>query len=257
MPALRELQKAFGAAILSGDMDAASAWVADGPIAAAERMRIHRNTMLATFAGALRLSFPAVDALVGTEFFDQAARDFAYKHPPKAALLTLYGAAFPEFLADYGRAASLPYLPDVARFEWAVELAARAPDWDEAAPRAELDLGPTRLAIAPSLALLRTTYPAERIWRAVLDEDEDAIAALDPGPDDATLAIWRQGGGAAVVPLGVVAAAFLDAITSGADTQTALTRAAAHADNGNPIAAISREVLQAGFARLIPNAREG
>jgi len=252
MPALRELQEAFAAAIVSGDMGEIAAWIAEGPITPSERLRIHRNTMLGALAGALRLAYPAADALVGADFFDQAAGAFARRSPPRAPLLTLYGAEFPEFLASYAPAASLPYLADVARLEWAVEVAARGPASDDAPPLAKADLGELSLALAPSLTLLRTAYPAEPIWRAVLDGDEAAIAAIDPGPAAATLAIWRQGDGAAVAALGPVSAAFLGALITGADAESALAAAAALAEGDDPIAAIATEILPAGFVHLTP-----
>ena len=252
MPALRELQNMFAEAILSDDMKAVSAWMVDGPIAYADRMRIHRNTMLGALAGALRLAYPAVDALVGSDFFDQAARDFARDYPPKAPLLTLYGAEFSEFLTGYEAASSLPYLPDVARLEWAIELTGRAPDWDEAPPRAEIDLAAIRLVLAPSLTLLKTDYPAEPIWRAVLDKNETAMAAIDPGPAPSTLAVWRQADGAAVAVLAPASATFLESLIAGTDAATALASAATLAEGGDLIAAITTEILSAGFVRLTP-----
>jgi len=54
---------------------------------------------------------------------------------------------------------------------------------------------------------------------------------------------------------GVVAASFLEAIIGGADAKTGLAAAAASADNGGPIAAITTEIPQAGFTRLVPNTR--
>lgn len=252
MPALRELQSAVATAIMSGEMDQVARWIADGPIPPAERLGIHRNTMLGAFAGALRLAYPAVDLLVGCDFFDQAARAFAREQPPKAPLLTHYGAAFAEFLGRYAPAVSLPYLADVARLEWVVEVAARGPDWDEAQPLAKADLGGMRLALAPSLALLSTDYPAERIWRAVLEEDDAAIAAIDARQAPMLLAIWRQGDGAAVVPLTAVSATFVEALMAGGDVETALSNAADHAGGADPIAVISAEVLSAAFVRLTP-----
>jgi hypothetical protein len=249
MPALREFQRGVAAAILSGNTaDAASL------VNAPDRLEIHRNTMLTALAGALALTYPAVEALVGPEFFAQAARAFIQADPPRMALLSGYGAAFPAFLAGYQPAGGLPYLPDVARLEWAVERAARAPEDGDAPALADIDLGGTRLALVPSLTLLRTAYPVEPIWRAALENDGDALSRLDAGPGVSILAVWRAGDGAAVVSLGPAAAAFLEEVIAGGDASAAVNAAAAADPANDPVAAIATLILPAGFARLTHSA---
>ncbi|HEX4504749.1 MAG TPA: DNA-binding domain-containing protein [Alphaproteobacteria bacterium] len=248
MPALREYQRAFGAALLSGDTAVAAAMIGAAP----DRLSIHRNTMLTALANALALTYPAVEALVGAEYFAQAARAFIQAEPPRAALLSLYGGGFAEFLA--GHVEALPYLPDVARLEWAVECAARAAGWGAAAP--DVDLGGTRLTLVPSLTLLRTSYPAGPIWRAALDQDGDALARIDPAPATSWLAVWRDGDGAAVLPLGDAAFAFLSELLAGGDAEAAINAAAFADREGDPIAAITREILPAGFVRLSSSNQE-
>ncbi len=110
MPDLAELQREFAAMLLSGDAASMATLIADNDVAAAARLRIHRNTMITALEAALAISFPVVKALVGDEFFAQAARDFTLTAPPQAPLLSLYGGALPEFLASYEPASGLPYL---------------------------------------------------------------------------------------------------------------------------------------------------
>jgi hypothetical protein len=250
MPTLLELQRAVSRGLRAGDADTAAEWIVDGPIAAADRLRIHRNTMLGALTGALRLTFPAIDALVGAEFFDQAARAFILAAPPVSPWLGLYGAEFPEFLEDYAPAAALPYLADVGRLEWAVEQAAAT--HEEPAPAIEIALPGALIALAPSLRLLRTEFPAEPIWRAVLDGDESALDRIDPSPAATMLAIWREGDGAGVAPLGPVAATFLNTLLAGAGPDAALLAAAGADPSGDPIAAIAAEILPARFTHVTP-----
>lgn len=254
MLALREYQRTIGAGILSGYTEAAAGLIENiGGIAPADRLQIHRNTMLTALGNALALTYPAVEALVGAEFFAQTAREFVQAYPPRAALLTVYGADFPDFLGVHCLLGGLPYLSDVARLEWAVEQAAHAPADDEAVPLAEIDLGGTRLALIPSLTLLQVRYRAEPIWRAVLENDGDALSRIDTAPATSMLAIWRSGDGAAVLPLGPASASFLEELIAGGDAETAINAAAAADPAGDPIVAISSEILPAGFARLSPS----
>ena len=247
MPALRDYQRAIAAALLSGDMAAAAAMIG-GNAPPADRLRIHRNTMLTALANALALTYPAVEALVGAEFFAQAARTYIQAAPPQAALLSLYGGGLADFLAEFEPVRALPYLPDVARLEWAVEYAAHAPV--EGCPQAEIDLGDTRLAILPSLNLLETSYPAEAIWRAALDGDGDGLSRIAVTPAGMLLAVWRADDGAAVSALGLAAGAFVTELLAGGDAETAINAAALADPEGDPIAAITREILPAGFVRL-------
>jgi hypothetical protein len=252
MPGLRELQRGFAAMLMDGGADPLAGLIAGGPSAAQDRIGIYRNTMRGVLRGALALAYPAVAALVGAEFFDQAAWEFARRQPPRAALLDLYGADFPEFLAAYTPANSLRYLPDVARLEWAVDAAARGPTEEEAEERS-IALPGVTLMLAPSLRLLVVGYPAEAIWRAVLCGDDDAIGRIDPGAAAADIAIWRDCDGAGVATLSACAAVFLRRLLADGDAEAALEQAAAAGDD--PVAAIAAEVFQAGFARLIPDAQ--
>jgi hypothetical protein len=257
MPALRDLQARFASALLSGDMTEIAPWIAagpiaNGPIAAADRVKIHRNTMLYAVAGALRLTYPATLALVGAAFFEQTALDFAREHPPRSALLTEYGGAFAQFLERAPALAELPYLPDVARLEWAIDRAARAPHFDEAPPCASVRLPGLTLALAPSLRLVETGFAAEAIRRAALDADEAALAAIDPGPVAGTVAVWRHGDGATAASLGPVAAIFLRRLLGGDDVEGSLAAALSFDPAADPTAIIGTEILAAGFARLTP-----
>ena len=98
---------------LVGDDDATVAATLGDALAPADRLSIYRNTSRTALTNALRLNFPAVQRLVGEDFFAAAADTFITREPPHAAWLDLYGESFPEFLQSFEPAASLTYLPDV------------------------------------------------------------------------------------------------------------------------------------------------
>jgi hypothetical protein len=218
MPTLPELQRAMRAALVDRDDGAAAAMLADD--VPADRLDIYRNTFVAGVTRALRLSFPAVHRLVGSDFFEGAASVFIAQHPPCAAWLDAYGAAFPDFLHDFPPAASLEYLADVARLEWAVSRALHAPDL------APLDLSrlqalrpedQIRVCFAPhpSLSLLCTDYPADAIWRGVLDGDDAGLAAVDLTSGPVSLLVERRAAGVEVSRLDPAAWRFAAALCEG------------------------------------------
>lgn len=188
MPTLREVQAAFAQGLLTGKPDQVLPFLAaDTDIAPADRLDIYRNTFIGTLVGALRITYPAVERLVGEAFFEGAATHFARGHVPQAAHLNSYGGEFGEFLAGFAPAASLSYLPDVARLEWAVSCAANAPDAVPLDPAAlgqlsETEQGRVRFRPHPSVQIVHLAYDADRIRKAVIDKNEAEMAGLSPDP---------------------------------------------------------------------------
>ncbi len=201
---------------------------------ALERLSIYRNTCRSTLANALRLSFPAVRRLVGEEFFEGAVQRFideAAGGIPGSAWLNEYGRELAAFLASFPPAMGLPYLADVARLEWAVNGALHAPD------AARLDaarLGAAQVASRtresaevrfvahPSIGLLSLRYPADTIWRAVLKEDDAALAAVDLASGPVWLLVERDEAGVQVRRLTEREWRLTERLCAGAPLQAAL-----------------------------------
>ena len=203
-PSLRDVQRAMARSLLDrGDAAADGFIVADG-VAPARRLSVYRNTIEASCANALHLAFPAVQRLVGDDFFASAAGTFAHAEPPRNAWLDAYGASFPAFLAAFPPAASLGYLADVARLEWAVDRALHAVDVapldvTQLACLAEADHPRVRFVTHPSVSLIASAYPVDAIWRAILARDEAALAAIDLGAGCVSLLVGRSAVGVDVV----------------------------------------------------------
>jgi hypothetical protein len=230
MPTLLDLQRSISAAVLSRESDEAAHFIVGEELAPDERLNIYRNNFLASLTSALRISFPAVHRLVGAEFFDGAAQCFIEAEPPQSANLYLYGAGFADFLARFSPAASLAYLADVARLEWAVNCALHAPDAPPLASEcfaAVAQADPTRLVLVPhpSLTLLRPEYPSDAIWRAVLAEDDGALSAIDLAAGPCWLLVERSTEGIAVSRLLEAEWRFTAALCAGEIFATAVDRA--------------------------------
>ena len=189
MPTLREVQDAFARGLLTRDPAlAASFVVADGAIAPAERLSIYRNTFIGTLVQALRNTFPAVERLVGAEFFEGAAAIFVAAQPPGGAYLNEYGGAFGDFLAGFAPAASLAYLPDVARLEWALSEVTHAADAPVLDPAALGGLGEEEQELVmfrphPAVRLVRLAHDADVIRQAVMRHDEESFKGFAPSPE--------------------------------------------------------------------------
>lgn len=186
---LRELQLGFRAAMLDGDDDDAAAHVCADGITPRARLAIYRHHVFTSLTAALEATYPVVVRLVDLRFFRFATDRYIREHPPSGPCLFEYGATLSEFLGRFAPSQQLAYLPDVARLEWAMNVALHAPD---AAPieRAALVLRPT-IALHPSVTLLQSPWPVDAIWRA------NQPGAIDDGVDlnagGVRLQVWRSG----------------------------------------------------------------
>jgi hypothetical protein len=238
MPPLADMQRDFARAVLAGTMPDMA--LAPGRVPAAEAMRVHRNTVMSALVHALRLTYPSIDALVGAAFFDQAAVAFAQSHPPTGGRLAGYGEGFIAFLAAH--VPSLPYLPDVARLDWAVERAATSPG---TARRWVLEAG-VALEWPVSLALLSLAYPADDIKAAL--GDDAALSAIDMRPGRRGILVWRKDSHVLTRAISAPAAAFVEAMLAGRGADDALSSAQALSPHALTI--IHKEVLCASFCTI-------
>jgi hypothetical protein len=197
MPTLREVQGEFAGGLLTRDTGRAAPFVVDdGAIAPAERLGIYRNTFVGTLIQALRNTYPAVERLVGAEFFEGAATIFVGRQPPVSAYLNDYGGEFGEFLAGFAPAAHLAYLPHVARLEWALSAVANAPDVPALDPAtlgqlSEAEQGLVRFEPHPAVRLVRLAYDADVIRQAVVRRDEESFKGFAPDPQPFAVIVQR------------------------------------------------------------------
>ncbi|MEW6640639.1 HvfC/BufC N-terminal domain-containing protein [Bradyrhizobium elkanii] len=225
MPTLLELQNAMRRSLVQHDDGAVAAMLA-GHIAN-DRLDIYRNTFFLGLTKALRLCYPVVRRLVGDDFFNGAAQLFIARHPPGAAYLDQYGGEFPEFLRSFPPAASLVYLADVARLEWAINCAIHAPDVEplNLSNLAAIEPGEQdRVAFVahPSVRLLRADYPVDDIWRGVLADDDGALANIDIETGSVHLLTERRRTDVEVVRLDEPAWRFMTELCAGHPMQVAL-----------------------------------
>ena len=226
MSSLEQFQNAFGAA-LAGLKPVPPGWGE----AAADALRVHRNSSLKAAADALAANFPVVRALFGDAAFDGCAYAFADWAPPRDAQLNTYGVEFPGFLAQYFPARTVPYAPDVAALERRCTEALFAADAVALAPGevAAILTGDGALRLHPAVRFASFSTPAVSIWLAHQAEDPaDGLdiewrpeAALVTRPAD-QVRVWPlpPGGVEILTALGVGAAAaeaLAAALAAGAD----------------------------------------
>lgn len=166
-----EMQSSFAAALLNGSDPIPDNITSSRGKQDAARFAVYRNNVFVGLTRALAQRFAVTERLVGADFFRQMARLYAQGHLPACPLMMEYGAGFPDFIAGFGPAASLAYLPDVARIEAACTHAYHAADHGvlnlaALAAIAPEDLARVRLVRHPSAALIRSRFAVGSIWQA-------------------------------------------------------------------------------------------
>lgn len=173
--ALAADQQAFATALLDPACDTGRLWQGQEAVSAA-RFGLYRGQLNATWRRTLGHAYPVVLALVGEEFFAGLARAYGREHPSDSPDLNQFGARFADFLATFPHVADLPYLPDMARLEWALHLAHYAPDAQGVGPEALAALSPQQLeasrwALHPACTLLASRWQVPALWQAHQEGD--------------------------------------------------------------------------------------
>jgi hypothetical protein len=157
----------------------------------ADRFAVHRNNVHVSLVESLADGFPIVRAQLGEEFFRAMARAYVQEHKPSTALLTFYGETFPDFIAAFEPAASLPWLSDLARLErawsecWAAIDTPALPITALRSLRA-LDLARAHLVVHPAARLLRSLWPVASLWEAHQSTPPD-LSVLEWQPQNVLL----------------------------------------------------------------------
>ncbi len=241
MSALRDFQTSFRRYLTDTGEDAASEaarFIASG---FADNASIYRNNVRHAHVGALAAIFPAIRALVGEGYFDGMAAEFSNASPPMSAILAGYGASFSDHLAGRPELSRVPFLPDVARLEWAMNEAFHAHSSFSLAPDQAAALfmgGAGDLDLVASTRLLALDHPGLEIRAAALEGNAEAIAALTPGTQ--RLGVFRVGGAVRVEPLSFGEFAFLRGLSAGSPIDSAIASAFTSDCEFSPAEALGR-----------------
>lgn len=220
-PSLRELQRGMAAQIFAADPHPCALlgrWLAVPPGAApSERLAVHVDGYPARLHEALAEEFPAVAHLAGQRRFHALVHRYL-----RAAALPSYnlndaGAELAEVLRADALGTELPFLPDLAAFEWTL---ARAFHATEVAPLTVADLAALgaeavvagRVRFQPSVAVCVSPWPIHTLWAARETPHDRIDIDLTAGEQ---VLVWRAGLRVECAPIEPARAAALRALLEG------------------------------------------
>jgi len=203
-------QGAFVLALLDPDLRAPEGLVTRDAIST-QRFNVYRNNVIGGLVDALCDRFPVCLRLVGDGFFRAMAQNYVRASLPRTRILSEYGEDFAVFIVGFEPASSLPYLPDIARLEYAAGQAYHAVDAEPLSIDLLRCILPDRLEAAtaslhPSVQVVCSEYPIVSIWRENVTSDSPRTVVLDHAEDafvvrprlDVEIRALSPGGGAFV-----------------------------------------------------------
>ncbi|MGH7897690.1 MAG: DNA-binding domain-containing protein [Candidatus Binatia bacterium] len=165
----------------------------DERLGAAERIGIYAEMYFLRLLDCLAEDFAAVHAVVGHERFHAVVADYLAAHPSEHFSLRQLGSRLASFLERHPSSESWFFLPDLARFEWALLDAFDAPDAEPLPAERLAELPPeewaeARFRLTPSLRVIAAGAPVQEVWKAAAEQREITPPARRP----TVVRIWRQ-----------------------------------------------------------------
>ena len=258
MRLLAEVQAEFAAALRDPLLAAPANLVGPDAEHSPRRFAVYRNNVIVGLTKSLASSFPAVQRIVGEDFFEAMARSYVAAEPPRSPLLMDYGASFADFVARFEPAASLPYLADVARIERARREAYHAEDTTPLTADAFAGVGADEIPklvfrLHPSLRLVRSRYAAQSVWE--MNTGDGEVRPLDWSVGEDTL-VLRPDMAVEVRKAPPGGADFVAALAAGAPLGQAAAEGAA-ADDRFDLAGNLAGLISAGAVVAFRPAEEG
>ena len=174
MPSQSETEYAFSEALNNPAAEVPQCLDSPPGSTTLRRFGIYRNNHVAGLIDALTMTFPVLLKLVGVDFFNAAAAGYIRQYPPKIPVLLLYGETFGDYLDQLPAAKGVPYLGDMARFEWTRIFSLNARDLTSITIQHLADTPADELTrcvldLHPSVRLLESRWPVHDILRECIE----------------------------------------------------------------------------------------
>ncbi|RJX68798.1 DUF2063 domain-containing protein [Vibrio sinensis] len=150
-----------------------------------ERMQIYRNNFIISLSEVLQTTYPMVTALIGEECFEQIARQHVLTHPLTVGDVSHYGDGFESTILLFDEVAkAAPYCAEVARFEWAQDLAQQKYNTQQIRPARPLahlatlnenQHGDIRFQLHPDVMLFQSEYSLFSLQHAINNHQFDGL----------------------------------------------------------------------------------
>ena len=247
----------WSTALWQPDAPTPAGWGAHNGSSAKTRFDVYRNNVQVSLWNALADTFPAVRAEVGDAVFATLAHTHMRDTPPQSPVMALFGARFADFLRAHPVALTWPYLPDLARLEFARVAcfhAADAPALSAESLHAALQepglLPQLRWQLAPCVHVIQSPWPIVQRWRQACEDAAPSAPPTAPAAESAL--VCREAWDVVVIPLTAAEAAFVTALQDHAPLGEAVGQALQHSDTFDLSQTLAMLLRQACLTPLTP-----
>ena len=196
---LEQLQGAFIRGVYAGELDEADKLIhSNEKLSPTQQFEIYMGSVTGNLVAALGDIFPRVKAALGETFFDALSRRYIKVYPSRSWSLDHYGEHFAHFCSEFEPLTAYPYIPDLARADWAWHMAFHCMDVqavDAHRLQAILHRHPNaRFQLHPSATFIDSEFPIFKLWhfneRAREGLNEEGFELDQEGE---CMLIWRDG----------------------------------------------------------------
>ena len=216
---LEAIQARFAAAILTPAASAGALPLFQGTEAQnSGRLALYRGNLSEHWSRTLAGAYPVLLLQLGEEFFYAMARLYGRQYPSDSGDLNRFGAHMADFLSTFEPVAPYPWLPDLARLEWALHLTHYAADGEPFDPACIAGMTPAsmdslHLGLHPACSLHAFSWDVVTLWQA--HQQEPPAAWEDGLQKPVTALVYRAGWRAQVRALDSTEAAAIEALCQG------------------------------------------
>jgi len=189
VPKLIELQRIFSHAVgRVDDTDNIAAYLNN-----VTALSVYSDSVLASFQKALSGTFCVCKKLVGEDFFNAMIAEMIRVYPSTTYALQYYGKNCSDFIRTYSPAESVPYLADMANFEWLRHEVSLSPliSTSSSTLADQLDTSQEKIIFftSPEIRLWKSIYPLDAIFEYAEKENSDESLTIEQGIYQG---VWRH-----------------------------------------------------------------
>ncbi len=143
-------------------------FIPGGSLSPEGAIEVYRTGHIARLTEALGETFEAVWWVAGDEYFFELAKEFLLKQGSQSYNLSDLGQFFPDFLVERKPFSDLPFLAELARFEWLFKEVFHASPHTSLSPE-DFQTSPLTgnlcLSFGPSVRLFQSQYAVYDVWK--------------------------------------------------------------------------------------------
>ncbi|MFZ2315916.1 MAG: DNA-binding domain-containing protein [Gammaproteobacteria bacterium] len=176
MSELSKLQHQFQQYLLSSDPAFKACINSTEKVSADTRMQIYKNAYRLRLIEALSASYPVLNTYLGEDQFTVLADDYINQYPSVHRSIRWYGDQLADYLVEQSPYRELPFLAELAKFEWIMTLVFDEADSpalsiEAVATVAACDWPHMQFIPQASVRRLNLIWNVVQIWQAINDDE--------------------------------------------------------------------------------------